>query len=142
MNIDTNPTGSFEAHQDQAVKFGSPMILNIPNTPPVFTTNATATGDQCVNGILTAHGAAFTLTLPAASDLANSIRKYSSRGVVPGDSVEVNIYNYSAQLTIATTTGASFDTNSPTSVGTNASVVATLRFTNGTPGSEAYTIYL
>lgn len=141
MNIDTNPTGSVEHMQDMAVKVGNPLIYNIP-TPAATTASGTVTADQVLGGVITVKGATVTVTLPAAADLANGFRKYSRRGVIVGDSCELLLLNYSATMTIATTTGASIDTGSPTTIGTNAQGIAVLRFTNGTPGSEAYTIYL
>jgi hypothetical protein len=147
-----NPTGSFEETQDSAVKIGNPEIFNMP--APLSVTGATTlTPQQFINGIVVASGT-FTLTLapirdapgpPVVPGIASLLRVFSSRGIIPGDTISCLIVNGGAgtiTLSVAGATGLAFDTNqTTTNIVTGASKLLMLRFTVGTPGSEAATIY-
>src|SRR5215831_8435244 len=93
-----NPSGSVEEYQDSAVKTGNPMIFNLP-TPLSVTVTTTLTAQQFLNGIVVASGT-ITITPPPIRDpspgtpgLATLMRGLSSRGVIPGDTVECLVVN-------------------------------------------------
>lgn len=148
-----NPSGSVEEYQDSAVKTGNPMIFNLP-TPLSVTVSTALTAQQFLNGIVVASGASTTITPPPIRDpapgtagLATLMRGLSSRGVIPGDTVECLVVNGGAStITLAASgslpAGLSYDTNQGTqTIVTGSSKMLMIRFTNGTPGAEAATIY-
>lgn len=148
-----NPTGSSEEFQDSAVKVGNPMIFNMP-APTSFGVGAqTLTAAQVLGGIVISAGSAgvgaTAITLPTAVSLAATIRsQYSSRGIIPGDTVLFLLINGNSSTGVLTVTspgaGVTFDPNQSAAsqvVGANSSKEIYLRFTNGTPGSEAYVVY-
>lgn len=147
-----NPTGTNEESQDSAFKVGNPQIFNTP-APASYNSGGTTTllSTDVLGGIVVVQGSggtgAVTLTLPTAALLAAAIRAMSTRGVVPGDTVWVLIINgntSTGSVTIAAGSGGSFDGNQNSAsrvIGVGASKEVAIRFTNGVPGSEAYTIY-
>lgn len=145
-----NPTGSFEEAQDSAFKVGNPEIYNIPAPASLSGAANTLTAQQVINGVVSVAngGLATTLTLPSAktvgSGLAPLLRGFSSRGIIPGDSIYLYIINNGAgTMTIANNADASitFDPGSPNTVAANSSRVLLIRFTNGVPGSEAAVLF-
>lgn len=146
-----NPTGTVEEYQDSAVKIGNPQIMNLP-APASYAAAASTTylAADILGGIIVDGGngaSAHTGTLPTAALLAAMMRAYSSRGVVPGDTVWCLIINGSSGagvFTLAAGTGGAFDANQAAAsriIPQNSSKEIAVRFTNGTPGSEAYVIY-
>jgi len=143
------PTGVSEEYQDMAFKCGNPQIYNMP-TPASYAAAASTTylsTDILGFMILDAgNGAsAHTATLPTAALLAAAIRGiFSSRGVIVGDSLFFVIANTSSgagAFTVAAGSGGTFDTHAAQTIAQNTSREFMIRFTNGTPGSEAYSIY-
>jgi hypothetical protein len=144
-----NPTGTIEEFQDSAIKTGNPTIYNLP-LPASYAAAAsrTYTATDILGSIVLDAGngaSAHTATLPSAALLAGAIRGiYSSRGIIVGDTVWCLIVNSSSGagvFTIAVGTGGTFDTNAGQTIPQNSSKEIAIRFTNGTPGSEAYTVY-
>lgn len=145
-----NPTGTFEELEDSAVKVGNPQIFNTP-APASYAAAASRTytpadifGGKIVDA---GNGAsAHTATLPTAALLAAALRGISSRGMIPGDELWcliVNGSNGAGTFTVAPGSGGAFDVNygGAATVAQNGSKEIVIRFTNGTPGSEAYTVY-
>lgn len=147
-----NPTGSVEEWQDSAIKTGNPQIFNTP-TPASYTGSASVTllSNDLLGTIIVIAGAAgtgaVTATLPTAALLAAALRQFSSRGVVPGDTIWcliINGNNAANSITLAAGAGGSFDVNQPAAtrvIQQNSSKEIAVRFTNGVPGSEAYVVY-
>lgn len=153
-----NPTGSVEEFQDSAIKVGNPQIFNMP-APTSFATGAqTLTATQVLGGIIVSAGSgaagATAITLPTAPALAAVIRgQYSSRGVIPGDTVMFLLINGNSSTGVLTVTspgstpgvtGVTFDANQNAAaqvVAAGASKEIYLRFSNGSVGAEAYVAY-
>lgn len=148
-----NPTGSLEDFQDSAVKTGNPLIYNTP-APASYTgsANVTLLSSDILASIVVVAGAAgsgaVTLTTPTAALLAAALRGFSSRGVAVGDTLWCLIINGNSgganAVTLAAGSGATFDANQAAAsrvIAANSSKEIAVRFTNGTPGSEAYVIY-
>jgi len=145
-----NPTGTNEDSQDSAFKVGNPEIFNIPAPASLSGAANTLTATQVINGVVSEAngGSATTLTLPSAritaTGLAPALRQFSSRGIIPGDSIYLYIINNGAGvMTIANNADGSitFDPGSPATVPANSSRTLLIRFTNGTPGSEAAVLF-
>lgn len=146
-----NPTGTFEETQDSAVKIGNPEIFNIPAPASLTGAANTATATQLINGLITVNNGstASTLTFPPASGstgLAAALRPFSSRGIVPGDSIYVTITNGGnttglLTLSVSGATGMSFDTNTSQTIPVGTGRTLLIRFTSGTPGSETAVIF-
>lgn len=142
-----NPTGSFEELQDSAVKTGNPMIYNIPAPASLSGAANTLTAAQVINGIVVVNNAAVatTLTLCTAPALAAALRGiFSSRGVIPGDTIEVYVGNGGTALltlSVSGATGMSFDPGSGTTVTAGTSRILWVRFTSGAIGSETAVIF-
>jgi hypothetical protein len=139
-----NPTGSFEESQDSAFKVGNPEIYNIP-APLSLSASSAITAQQLINGIISCVSAsAVTLTFPTATALAVALRSFSSRGIVPGDSIYLLIVNggsSSGAITITPGSGMTFDAGSPATIAIGNSRTLIMRFTVGTPGSETLVMF-
>ena len=138
-----NPTGSFEELQDSAVKVGNPEIFNIPTPASLTGASNTLTAQQLVNGIIVISNAtATTANLPTAPALAALLRAFSSRGIIPGDSIYVTLVAGGAgAITIGSSASITPDANTSTSVPAGTSRQLLVRFTVGTPGSEVATYF-
>jgi hypothetical protein len=110
-------------------------------------TSFTFTAANLLTGIIVANPtAAVTATLDSAANIVAAVNA-NTAGAVVGDYICVLIVNGSAgafNLTIAAGSGGGFDTNQAAGsriITQNASKYCFIRFTNVTPGSEAYTVY-
>lgn len=146
-----NPQGSNEESEDSALKYGNPVIQNTP-APATYAAGATTnyTAADVLGGIIVDGGngaSAHTGNLPSAASLAAQMRAFSSRGVIVGDTVWCLIINGSSGagvFTLGAGAGGSFDANQAAAsrvIPQNSSKEIAIRFTNGVPGSEAYTVY-
>lgn len=143
-----NPQGTFEETEDSAIKVGNPTIYNLP-VPASYAAAATTnyTPSDILGGVILDAGngaSAHTGNLPTASALAAAMRQFSSRGVTPGDSLWVYIANTSSgagAFTLGSAGGGTFDTHAAQTIAQNTSREILIRFTSGTPGSEAYVVY-
>lgn len=134
-----NPTGAFEEAQDSAFKVGNPEIFNIPAPASLTGSSNTLTAQQLVNGIIVINNATTTTaTLPTATALAAVLRGFSSRGIIAGDAIYVTLVSGGAgAITITDSASIIHDANTSQSVPAGTSRQLLVRFTNGTPGSEA-----
>ncbi len=104
-----------------------------------FTAAATLTAAQVVGGAIIYNGLAATLTLPTAAALLQLLQSgaYASQQFGVDDFLLLTVSNIGA----AGVTISSGSTASTRVVGASANSLVTIRFTNVTAGSEAYTIY-
>lgn len=137
-----NPQGVNEEAEDSGLKYGNPVIQNTP-APASFSAASAPTAQQVVNGIITQSTAtAQNMTLPSAAAIAQVLRGFSSRGVVVGDTIYLTIVAGGAgAVTIVAGSGITPDANTSTSVPAGTERTLALRFSNGTPGSEALVYY-
>lgn len=137
-----NPTGVNEESQDSGLKYGNPVIQNTP-APASFNAASSPTAQQILNGIITQSTASTAaLTLPSASAIAAALRQFSSRGIIAGDTIFVTIVAGGAgPVTITNGAGITPDANTSASIPAGTERTLALRFTNGTPGSEAIVYY-
>ena len=104
-----------------------------------FTAAATLTAQQVVGGAIVYNGLAVTLTLPTAAALLQLLQSgaYASQQFGVDDFLLLTVSNIGA----AGVTISSGSTASTRVIGAGANSMVTIRFTNVTAGSEAYTIY-
>ncbi len=105
----------------------------------LFTAATTLTAEQVVAGAIVYSGAAVTLTLPTAATLLQLLQSgaYASQQFGVGDFLLLKVSNIGAN-TVTISSGSTASTRAFTTL-TNGLV--TIKFTNVTAGSEAYTIY-
>ena len=104
-----------------------------------FTAAATLTASQVVGGAIIYNGLAVTLTLPTAAALLQLLQSgaFESQQFGVDDFLLLTVSNIGA----AGVTISSGSTASTRVVAAGANTMVTIRFTNVTAGSEAYTIY-
>ena len=110
------------------------------------TTSVTITAAQLLTGVITIKATnATTVTFDTAANIVAAVNG-ASAGAVVGDYISVLIVNgasATSTLTLATSTGVTYDTNQANStIPVASSRYALIRLTNVTPGSEACVIYL
>lgn len=113
---------------------------------PLSTTSTsfTLSTANMLTGIVVVNSAGSTLTLDTAALMVAGVNA-ATAGVNIGDMVGFEVSANTGTVTVAAGTNGTFDTN----VTAGAKVIAVagaktvfIRFTNVTPGSEAYTIYM
>lgn len=127
----------------------NPWITNFQTATSFSTGAQTLTGAQLIAGIIvgSSNGTGFTYTLPSAASLKTALAAYADlQGVQVGDTIQCLIVcggtaNVTTGLMLLNGTGGSFDTNGNQVIPAGWSKYLYLRFTNVTPGSEAYTVY-
>ena len=115
---------------------GAPVHVQSSN---YITAAATLTAAQVVGGAIIYNGLAVTLTLPTAAALLQLLQSgaYASQQFGVDDVLLLKVSNIGA-TTVTISSGSTASTRAFTTL-TNG--VVTIRFTNVTAGSEAYTIY-
>ena len=115
---------------------GAPVHVQSSN---YITAAATLTAAQVVGGAIGYNGLLATLTLPTAAALLQLLQSgaYASQQFGVDDFLLLTVSNIGA----AAVTISSGSTASTRVVGAGANSLVTIRFTNVTAGSEAYTIY-
>jgi hypothetical protein len=130
--------------QNQAILVGSPQVYNV-NAPASIAGNQTYLSADILNGtIIHGNAGAVTGTLPTAALLVAALKGILGLQLLVGAMVECLIVNGGTNiLTIAAGAGGTFDGNQGGAsqiVGVGSSKYVQLRFTNITPGAEAYSI--
>lgn len=132
--------------QGQAVLVGNPVIYNMP-PPASYAGSVTYLNSDIIGGIVVHNtsGGSVNGTLPTAALLVAAVRAIVGSQLAVGACVECLIINggTAGTITLLTGTGGSFDTNQVggQAIITGTSKYITIRLTNITVGSEAYTVY-
>jgi hypothetical protein len=127
---------------NQAQKTGNPMVYNTPTPASYGVGNQTYLVADIIGGLIVHNGTGnATGTVPTAAALAAAILNPQV-----GDTIECLIINggASGNITVTANTGATFDANQVTLsqvIQPISSKYVVMRFTNTTPGSQAYVIY-
>lgn len=129
--------GDFHTNGANLFRSESPASINTAG-------NVTLTAAQILGGIIVRdpNGAGRTDTLPTAALLVAA-----APGAQVGDTVQCLIVNgadAAETITVAAGTGGGFDANQTAAsrvIGQNNSKLLKVRFTNVTPGAEAYVVY-
>lgn len=110
------------------------------------TTSVTLTAAQLLTGIITIKATnATTVSFDTAANIVAAVNS-ATAGAVVGDYITVLIVNgatVTSTLTLATSTGVTYDANQANStIPVSTSRYCLIRLTNVTPGSEACVVYL
>lgn len=127
----------------------NPWFTNFQTANSFSTGAQTLTGAQLIAGIIvgSSNGTGFTYTLPSAASLKTSVAIYADlQGAQVGDTVQTLVVcggtgAAGVGLFLVAGTGGSFDTNGNQVIPAGQSKYLFIRFSNVTPGSEAYTVY-
>jgi hypothetical protein len=129
--------------RDRAVVVGNSVVYNIPAPASYASGNQSYQVADIVGGIIVHDGTSgSTATLPTAAALAAAIPDCRV-----GSSIScliINGANASGTITLAAGTGGSFDANQGGGsrvIQFGTSKYVTFRFSNTTPGSQAYSVY-
>jgi hypothetical protein len=126
----------------RGVAFANPDIQNVPTPLSVSTNAITLTAQQVINSIFVNGGSTATVTLPSAAALRQGLAAYLDlQGVQVGDTIGLLVCNSTGLMSLVGGTGGSADANGATTVLAGQSKNLLFRFTNVTPGSEAYIFY-
>lgn len=147
-------TGMDTSQKDMGLVTGNPVIYNTPTPATYGTGPQTLLANDIIGGMIVSAGSAgagtTALTLPTAASLAAALRALTglgAGGVRVGDTLYCLIINgnsSSGNLVMTASAGVTFDANQSAAsqvIGQNSSKDIAVRFTNGTVGSEAYTVY-
>jgi len=134
----TNPV-NFQVISDARKALAPLASLDHIQSSNYFTAAATLTAQQVVGGAIIYNGLVAALTLPTAAALLQLLQSgaFASQQFGVDDSLLLNVSNIGA-ATVTMTSGSTASTRAVLA-GTN--TILTIRFTNVTAGSEAYTIY-
>ena len=137
-------SGANTDSQNQAVKVGSPMVYNVAAPASIVGAQVYLSADILNGTIIHGNAGAVAGTLPTAALLAAALKGVLGLQMQVGDMVECLIVNGgTGAITVTAGAGGTFDGNqgAPSQIiSVGSSKYVQLRFTNTTPGSEAYTI--